>query len=251
MSHTDLCTVDLVCAKDKTVLASLRVEVRTRIDRARSGNAYRKARVSLVGSSPAPESYEWASAFAGDGDDKADGMARDLTLLYRLGHGGGISDGWMKQEVRLKVRKGGSYRVEILAVAPVVAEPKARPRAESEDGFAAKPKAASSGGPRTDAPQGETHGSGTGFDSLFDHLWGVTPPAKPAIPVNPVWREIEAVLKRKRYACEQDVNRARKAMALLLHVEGPGGENSLDALARANAFLDREAVVFKVPAEED
>lgn len=235
MSHIDLCTLELACAVSKAVVATLRVEMRTTVSQAKNGRGYRKLRISPVGASP-EAGYEWAAAFGADGDTAVDGVGHDLTIAYKIGdgpNGGSFTGLWVTQDVKVKVRKGGTYRVEILAVAPV----KSRAKVEDEPrpGFDARAKERAKADPR-DNP----------FEGFFRHL-GERPKAAQPETSNPVWTEIEAVLKRKAYRSIEDVKRARKAIALLLHSERTDAALEMDALAQANAFLDQREKPYREP----
>lgn len=251
MSHIDLCTLELVCARDKSVVARLRVEMRTRIDRTRIDTPYRKLRVSDLARPPVDDGdYEWAVAFAEKGDELADG-SRDLTIKLKIGHGP-VSGQWIKQDLSIKVRKGATVQVPFLATAPVQAEvkPQAKPWVNIDAEEARREEEAQ----RQEAERRERvrrsgeeamRGAWSGMEGFFSHLGPKTPAPQPA--ESAVWIEIQAVLVRKRYTCAADVSRARKAVALLLHSDGSGHEIEADALARANALLDQKEAAFKKP----
>jgi hypothetical protein len=223
MSHLFLCTLELVCARDKTVLTRLRVEMRRETSMARNGRLYRKVRISREDAAGPDEGYDYSAAFAEEGDQIADGAKRELTLTVRIGDGPATSR-WMKHEYRVKVRRNGVHRLEILAVAPVVDTPEPEPRVEQ---------------PRPERPRRE---------DPFAGFWNFGPKfATAQTTTNPVWVEIQAVLMRKRFTSAGDVARARKAMALLLHDDRSPAGQEMDALARANAYLDQCELPFKQP----
>lgn len=243
--YLDLCTIELVCARDKTVVASLRIEMRDATNTTRLGNLYRKLRVSEIGTTPKADGYDWAAAFAETGDRIADGRAIPLTVALKVGEGV-VLGRWVRQnEVKVKVRMGQTVRVEILAVDPV--QPQARPRAQAGawDAFDADSDDTKQRRQDEINRANAKPNWGNAFDGLFSEF-AKAPQAKPQPQgVNAVWLEIEAVLKRKRYTCEADIGRARRAMALLLHSDAAGNAQEADALARANAFLDEREKPFK------
>ncbi len=229
MSHLFLCTLVLVCHRDKTELARLRVEMRRETSIAKNGRTYRKVRISPESGHTEADGYDYAAVFADEGDRFADGVSRSLTLSYKIGQGASfLTRQWMKQDIRVRVDHNGTHTVEILAVAPVVEEPEA-PAEEP---------------PRTERERAKANP----FDDFLKATAGYArPQSLRADPLNHVWIEIEAVLKRKRFTSLSEITRARKAMALLLHDDSQPKGQEMDALARANAYLDTCETPFKQP----
>lgn len=230
--YIDLCTLRLISAEDKSPAITLRVEMRDEIRRAGSGNAYRSLRVSDITRPPsAGHEYEWGVAFASAGDQSADG-SRDLVLKMKVGDGP-VTQAYPKQEIRLAVRRGQAYEV---AIATAMPEPAPRPQPTPEP-------QAPPGAQRQESAERARQAFEGVFEGFFSHLG--EPKAGPDPRGGAIWAEIEAVLRRKRYTSIEDVRRTRKAMALLLHSDRADARAEMDALSRANAFLDERERPFK------
>jgi hypothetical protein len=253
MSHIDLCTLELVCARDKTVVARLRVEMRDRVDMTRIQTPYRKLRISDLANPPTADSdYDWAVAFTEKGDALADG-SQALTLKLKIGEGPATRS-WLKQEISAKVLKGETVRVEILATAPM--KPEVKPQAKPWTPFDAEEARREETTRQEEAARRERirrngeeamRNAWSGMDGFFSQ-GPLGKKAQAAQTVEgAVWSEIEAVLKRQRYTDRATVSRVRRAMALLLHVDGNNDPSVKDALSKANAFLDEKEAPYKEP----